>query len=276
MLTVGYLMSSQPAQPARHTDTVAIVTGSTHGIGLGTAKRLAREGASVVINDAGEFDGDAIAEELRSIGPDAMYVEADAGDPAAIEALVDRTVEEYGRVDTLVNNVGGWDHTPFDQTDLSTWRYVMDTTLRSHWLTTKQAAPHMPAGGSVVNISSVHARHTEPLRFPYNVAKTGVNGLTRALAIELGPAGIRVNGIMPGDIAVDQPEASDAELERSVAREPVGRRGVPRDIAAAVAFLTSEEAGFIDGAILPVDGGHTVVFNHAQYAEWWDRQDERA
>lgn len=257
--------------PNRHEGTVAVVTGSTHGIGLGTARRLAREGAAVVVNDEGRHDGEAVVEELHEAGADAVYVEADAGDPEAIERLVSETVAEFGRIDTVVNNVGGWDHTPAAETDIETWEFVMNTTLRSHWLTTKLAAEHMPDGGSVVNISSVHAVQTNPVTFPYNVAKTGVNGLTRALAIEYGRSGIRVNAIMPGAIDTSVPDASDEELARDpeAAREPVGRRGVPRDIAAAASFLASDEAGFVDGAVLPVDGGRTAVFDDENYARWW-------
>jgi NAD(P)-dependent dehydrogenase (short-subunit alcohol dehydrogenase family) len=263
-------MSDHQHCPGRHEDTVAVVTGSTHGIGLGTAKRLAREGASVVVNDEGARDGEAVAAELRDLGGDAVYVEADAGDPDAIERLVDRTVEAFGRIDALVNNVGGWDHATHDETDLETWDYVVNATLRSHWLTTTAAAEHMPPGGSVVNISSVHAVQTYPVAFPYNVAKAGVNGLTRTLAIELGPEGIRVNAIMPGEIDTSVTDVDDEALEREAAREPVGRRGYPQDIAAAVAFLASDEAGFIDGAVIPVDGGRTVVLEEDRYADWWE------
>lgn len=256
--------------PDRHADTVAIVTGSTHGIGLGTAKRLAREGASVVVNDGGQHDGESVVADIEDLGAEAIYVEADATDPDAIARLVDETVDEFDRIDTLVNNVGGWDHTPAAETDLETWEFVLNASLRSHWLTTKLAAEYMPRGGSVVNISSVHAIQTNPVTFPYNVAKTGVNGLTRALAVEYGRSGIRVNAIMPGAIDTSIPDATDEELAREEAREPVGRRGVPRDIAAAVAFLASDEAGFIDGAVLPVDGGRTAVFDDERYAQWWD------
>lgn len=261
-------MPPDPPATERHGDRVAVVTGSTHGIGLGTAKRLAREGASVVVNDEGTGAGEAVAAGIVDRGGEAIFVPADATNPDAIERLIDRAVESFGRIDVLVNNVGGWEHDTADRTALSTWDDVMNATLRSHWLTTIGAIEHMPAGGSVVNISSVHAVQTDPGRFPYNVAKSGVNGLTRALALELGPEGIRVNAIMPGAIDTERADAADAELADSSRPEPIGRWGAPRDIAGVVSFLASDDAAFVTGATIPVDGGQTAVYDSADYAQW--------
>jgi glucose 1-dehydrogenase len=254
--------------PGRHADTVALVTGSTHGIGLGIARRLAREGAAVVLNDQGAHDGATVAAELREEGADATYVEADACEPAAVEGLVEETVAEHGRIDTLVNNVATWRHQPLDETTLEDWSFVLDGTVRSHWLTTKHAIEHMPRGSSIVAISSVHAEGADPGRFPYNVAKSAVNALTREMAVELGVLGIRANCIMPGaiDTSVTDPESEALRAEGQV--WPVGRRGAPADIAALAAFLASDEAGFVSGASIPVDGGRTAIFDDDAYREW--------
>lgn len=252
----------------------ALVTGSTQGIGRGIARRLASEGAAVVINDAGSHDGAAVAAELRDRGAEATYVEADACDPAAIEGLVERAAAEHGQIDVLVNNVGTWRHQSLRETAVDDWEYVFDGSVRSHWLTTKHAVEHMPGGGSVVNISSVHALAADPGRFPYNVAKAAVNALTRALAVELGVMDVRVNGIMPGAIDTSLEDPGDQDLVESGSKRPVGRRGVPADIAAAVAYLASDEAGFVSGAVIPVDGGVTAVHNVDGQREW-NREHER-
>ncbi len=249
--------------PDRLTDKVALVTGSTHGIGLGIAERFAREGASVVVNDHDEYDGAAVAEGLES---DAIYVEADVRDPSAIERLVETAVEEYGRIDVLVNNVGGGRNDPPDDLTLEDWAFTMETTLRSGWLCTAHALEHVPAGGSIVNVSSTNAFATVPGFFPYNVAKAGVNGLTRALAVELGPLDVRVNGIEPGAIEIENPDPSRSDLERDRTIDPAGRIGTPADVAGLAAYFASDESEFVTGTTVPVDGGRHAVLVDGQYA----------
>jgi glucose 1-dehydrogenase len=257
--------------PDRLADAVALVTGSTHGIGLGIARRFAREGASVVVNDQGAHDGEAVADELTDLGAEATYVEADALEPDDIETLVERTVSEYGRIDALVNNVATWRHQGFADTELADWEFVMNGTVRSHWLTTKHAIEHMPEGGSVINISSVHALGADVERFPYNVGKAAVNALTRTFAVELGPLGLRANAIMPGPIDTSQPPPSREELEVEESVWPAGRRGKPADIAGLAAYLASEESSFVSGTCIPVDGGRFAVWGEENYREWFQR-----
>lgn len=250
--------------PSRLADSVALVTGSTHGIGLGIAKRFAREGATVVVNDHGEHDGERVAEALPG---EATYVEADLRDPNDIEHLIETAVAEYGRIDTLVNNVGEGRNGPPDELTIEEWDFTMETTLRSQWLCVKHAMEHMPAGGSIVNVSSTNASAAVPRFFPYNVAKAGVNGLTRALAIELGPLDIRVNGIEPGLILVDEPGATDEQLEQERTIDPAGRWGRPSDVAGLAAFLASDDAAFVTGTTIPVDGGRHAVLVDDQYTD---------
>lgn len=233
-----------------------------HGIGLGIAERFASEGAAVVVNDHGEHDGERVAEELPG---EAVYVEADLREPDEIERLIETAVGEYGRIDTLVNNVGDGRNAPPDELTLEEWEFTFETTLRSQWLCAKYAMKHVPAGGSVINISSTNASGAVPRFFPYNVAKAGVNGLTRALAIELGPLDIRVNGIEPGLILVDDPDASDEELAQDRKIDPAGRWGRPSDVAGLAAFLASDDAAFVTGTTIPVDGGRHAVLVDDQY-----------
>lgn len=244
----------------RFEDRVALVTGSTHGIGLGIAKRLSSEGAAVVVNDEGAYDGDRIAEEV--LEGEATYLEADVTDREEIERLVDRTVETYGRIDVLVNNVGDHRSGLLTEVTVEDWEFTFDATLKSAWLVTRRAIAEMPEGSSVVNVSSMEAIGTVPQMFPYNVAKTGLNGLTRAMAVELGPVGIRANAVMPGAIYLEDPD--DDELEQDQKVDPLGRWGRPADVAPLVAFLASDDARYVTGAAVPVDGGRSAVLSNGQ------------
>lgn len=246
----------------RLTDTVAVVTGSTHGIGLGIARRFAREGATVVVNDEGRYDGERVASEALP-GP-GTYVEADVTDPDHVDRLIDRTVEEHGRIDVLVNNVGEHRSGLLTEVSLEDWEFTLDATLKSAWLVTRRAIDHMPAGSSVVNVSSMEATSTIPGMFPYNVAKAGLNGLTQVMAVELGPLGIRANAVMPGAIYLEDPD--DEELEQEAKVDPLGRWGRPEDVADPVAFLASDDARYVTGATIPVDGGRSAVLSYGQMA----------
>lgn len=276
---------------------VIIVTGSTQGIGLGMAKRFSAEGASVVINDHGANDGEAIAESVAKEGGEAIYVQADMGDPVDIDQLVEATVDRFGRIDVLVNNVTNSVSGPFEERTLEEWDDVMDVALRSFWYATKQSIKYMPEGSSIINISSVHAVQTDPECFPYNVANSGINGLTRALAIELGSKGIRVNTIMPGKILTElladhdfeegtiedhrqdpfPAHRHDPDSDKSIERQnteidPIGRFGAPADIAGLAAYLAADESSLLTGTAIPVDGGRTTTLRDHDYAEWLRQQ----
>lgn len=244
----------------RLNDQVALVTGSTHGIGLGIASRFTQEGASVVINDNGTYDGTAIAEQLQQQSDaEVMFIEADVREPESVQRLITETINAFERIDILVNNVGGGrSDTPADLS-LDDWMFTMETTLRSGWLCTKHALEHMPEGASIINISSVHSHATTTGHFPYNVAKAGVNGLTRALAVELSDLGIRANAISPGAIFIQEQEPEPEQLRQTPSVDPVGRMGTPDDIGGLAVYLASDDASYITGTVFPADGGRLAV-----------------
>ncbi|WP_224450319.1 SDR family NAD(P)-dependent oxidoreductase [Haloprofundus salilacus] len=244
---------------ARFEGSVALVTGSTRGIGAGIARRLADEGASVVVTGRTAEAGEAVVADIRETGGVAEFVRADMRDPDDIAALVEATVDEFGRLDHLVNNAGVETNTGAGEATLDDWNFVVETDFRAYWLCAKHAAERMERG-TVTNVSSNHAFLTMPKMFPYNAVKAGINGMTRAMALDFGPD-IRVNTVNPGWVAVDRTldEMDDAEREHLESIHPVGRLGAPEDVAGAVAFLASDDAGFVTGTHLLVDGGRTAV-----------------
>ena len=243
----------------RFDDSVAVVTGSTRGIGAGVAKRLASEGARVVVTGRTREAGERTADAIRESGGEATFVRADMRDRDDIAALFEATVDAYGGVDVLVNNAGVETETGVTEATVEEWELVVETDFRAFWLCAAEAADRM-GEGAIVNTSSNHAFLTMPGLFPYNAVKAGINGMTRAMALDLGPH-VRVNTVNPGWVAVDRTvsEMSDDRRRELESIHPVGRLGTPEDVAAAVAFLASDEAGFVTGTTLVVDGGRTAV-----------------
>lgn len=250
---------------SRFAGRVAVVTGSARGIGAATARRFAEEGASVAVLD---LDQDAAAETASGLGAEkAIAVACNVADASSVEAAVSQVVDELGKVDILVNNAGVTrDNLLFKMTE-DDWDAVMNVHLRGSFLMSRAAQAHMVAQkyGKIINLSSVSALGNRG-QANYSAAKMGLQGFTRTLALELGPFGVNVNAIAPGFIVTDMTDATarrvgvEPEDYRKAAAErtPVRRVGAPEDIAAAAAFLCSDEASFITGQTLYVDGGAKI------------------
>jgi len=243
-------------------DKVALVTGAARGIGRGIAELFAEEGAHVAVNDL-EVHGAAeeVAAAIGVRGRRAMTVAADVADRAAVEAMVDRVWRELGPIDVLVNNAGIETIVPFLELTDDQWTRLTDTNLRGAWLCSQVVCRRLLADGrqgSIVNIGSIQAAKVLPGRTHYAPAKLGLEALTRNMSAEMTPLGIRVNCVHPGLIDTDMTAwvMKDPELLPGVlAQISLGRAGVPRDVATVVAFLASEEAGYVTGQSIFVDGG---------------------
>ncbi|WP_142859401.1 SDR family NAD(P)-dependent oxidoreductase [Salinigranum halophilum] len=262
----------------RFAGRTALVTGSTRGIGAAVARRFVEEGANVVVTGRSVDEGEAVASDLTAratsmgTGGDAHFVRADMRDPDDIDALVRATADVYGGIDVLVNNAGVQTETTAAAATMDDWEFVLETDFRSFWLCAKHAAEYMSEGGAIVNMSSNHAFSTMPSLFPYNAVKAGINGMTRAMALELGPHGIRVNTVNPGWVEVERTrdELPADERQRVERLHPLGRIGTPDDVAGTVAFLASDDAAFITGASLLVDGGRSAVMQDHTFVEYAD------
>jgi NAD(P)-dependent dehydrogenase (short-subunit alcohol dehydrogenase family) len=252
----------------------ALVTGSTRGIGEAIVRRLADEGASVVVSGRTAEEGEAVAAAIRETGGEASFVRADMRDPESIEGLIEEAVDTYGGVDVLVNNAAVETNTGADEATREDWDLVVETDFRGYWLCAREAVRHMDEG-AIVNVSSNHARLTMPSMFPYNAVKSGIEGMTRAMALDFGPR-VRVNAVAPGWIAVDRTMRDTSEERRRelASIHPVGRIGDPGDVAASVAFLASDEAGYITGASLVVDGGRTAVMQDDTLPDYAARRED--
>lgn len=247
---------------------VAIVTGGAQGIGGATARRLAEDGARVLIADVDDSAAAANVARIASEGGTAIALRTDVSDSAQIKAMVERAVTEWGRLDFLVNNAYGSVGINVAGSALEVseeaWDKGVALLIKPIFLAVKHAVPHMErvGGGAIVNISSVHGMLMAPGRLVYEAGKSAVIGVTRQMATDFGPKGIRVNAICPGHIVTERMARRWGDnvegLKFFDQQYPVRRTGVPRDIANAAAFLCSEDASFITGVTLPVDGGLTI------------------
>lgn len=237
---------------------VALITGSTSGMGRDTAYLFAKEGAKVIVTGRNEARAKAVVDKIKADGGEAAYIIADTSDLAAVDVIFDGAMKLYGRVDILMNNAGQLSVTPILDLSLAEWTSVMNVNVTSALLLTQKIAPVMKAngGGHIINIASVAgcAAHWGPVA--YCTSKHAMMGLTKAMALELGPD-IHVNGICPGAIRTAMLDSAGGEDAMGFMKErsPLHRIGEGSEIATTALFLATDASSFIDGQLIRVDGG---------------------
>ena len=248
----------------RVADKVVVITGAASGLGAESARRLAEEGAFLVLTDLNVDAGEALAAE---IGSAADFIAHDVTDEAGWAAVAAKALERFGRIDGLVNSAGIAQGAPLIEMTYADWRRVLAVNLDGTFLGMRACAPAMAQAGrgSIVNLSSILGKVGQPGAAHYCASKGGVLMLTKAAALEWAPAGIRVNTVHPGYIdtpmvagALMASENGNEMRDLMISRHPLGRLGRPREIADAVVFLISDEASFMTGAEMVVDGGYTA------------------
>ncbi len=245
---------------AKLSGKVAIVSGASKGIGAAIAERLAEDGARVIVNYANSGkEADAVVSRIKAKGGEAKAVRADLSKPSEAKAVVDAAVHDFGKVDVLVNNAGVYEFKPLNQVDERHFDRQFNLNVKGLLFATQAAANVFgDAGGSVINISSVASISPQPNAAVYSATKAAVDAMTKSLAAELGPRRILVNSVLPGFTETEGTETMEgsADVRRQlVAQTPLGRAGQPKEIAAVVSFLASEDAGWITGQLIPVSGG---------------------
>ncbi|ATY84959.1 3-oxoacyl-ACP reductase [Kyrpidia spormannii] len=240
------------------TDKVAVITGAANGIGRATARLFAAHGAKVVLADVGDAEGSALESELKEGGTEALFLHVDVRKEDQVQEMVDKTLKRFGRIDVLINNAGITRDGFLVKLPLVAWHEVLAVNLTGVMQCTKSAAPVMiqQGGGVILNASSVVGLYGNIGQTNYAATKAGVIGLTKTWARELGAKGIRVNAVAPGFIETGMTaKVPDRILQTVKERTPLKRMGRPEEVAHVYLFLASDAASFINGAIIPVDGG---------------------
>ncbi|WP_292294657.1 glucose 1-dehydrogenase [Marivita sp.] len=241
-------------------DRVAIVTGGSGGIGIAICEAFAAEGAIVIVSDIDAENAERVADDLRRSGADATALHADVSEEESAEALIDGALRQYSRVDILVNNAGARIIKGLTEHTLSDWQKMIAINLTGPFLCSRAVIPHMVAQGSgnIINLGSIASFTGRPNRCGYVAAKSGVLGLTRAMAADLAGKNVRVNTIAPGMIAspfnksfAEAPDTGEAWAGENL----VGRWGQPADIAGAAVYLASDDSSFVNGSEIKIEGG---------------------
>jgi len=236
---------------------VAVITGAGQGIGQAIALRLAREGAKVVVGDVNATTARQTVQKIEAGGGQAVDLVADVTNRADAQALTQKAIEAFGGVDILVNNAGFYPSALVIEIDEAEWDLVMAVNLKGTFLCSQAAAKPMMAhrSGVIINIASVDGKMRTTGNAHYAAAKAGVISFTRTLACELAPYNVRVNAVCPGWIATETMKAKSDRWRQAIEEIPVGRLGIPDDVAEAVLFLASDAASYITGETLDVNGG---------------------
>ncbi len=245
---------------------VAVVTGGNGGIGLGMARGLAGAGAAVVVAARNHAKSETAVAELAALGVRSAFIPLDVADPASCRAMVDQTIDRFGRLDILVNNAGMSIRKPPEEYAVEEWHRVLDTNLTGALVCCQAAYPHMKgrSGGKIVNIGSMMAIFGAAYAAAYAASKGAIVQLTKSLATAWAKDNIQVNAVLPGWIDTALTIAAREQVpglhERIQRRTPAGRWGVPNDLAGIAVFLASPASDFVTGAAIPVDGGFSVEF----------------
>lgn len=239
---------------------VAIVTGSGQGIGLGIAIALAKEGCNIVVSDINPDTCEKAVAEISKLGVKAIATLCNVAKKEQVVEMIDTTMKEFGQLDILVNNAGIFPFVTFDKMSEADWDKVMDVNMKGVFFCTSEALKVMKKGSRIITISSIASFVGFEGLVHYCASKSGVNGFTRALALELAPKGITVNAVAPG--AIETPGATGALTEEmkqaNIAQIPAKRMGTPEDIANAVVYLASDGASYVTGQVITVDGGWII------------------